>query len=296
MPNLTQPSRPRFAEPEKDPVTESPAARAALEGWDEDYPRPSRDYPEFGVISSDYTVNLGRWFEFATAHYGAILGPAIGFLFLFVAIYIGLYIGSVVFVLATQSPLGMLIGLLAMFCILVPLSGGMTYVCLAELKGRPWTFSDFFGGFSRWGALLLWYLLLLLAYLPFAVGAGMLLAAAIPLGDTGMLVAAILMAVVLYCAMVYVLLRLAVYSWHLILDKNFGALEAMWGSWTMSRGHFWSLFGITLLMMLINLAGALTCYVGLLFTVPLTSLVTTAGYLLATRRRPFLRSNRSGYG
>ena len=37
-------------------------------------------------------------------------------------------------------------------------------------------------------------------------------------------------------------------------------------------------------------------FAGLLFTVPLTSLVNTAGYLLATRQRPLAPPSRSGYG
>src|SRR5215813_14583377 len=38
-------------------------------------------------LSPNYRIDVNRWFELATKHYGAFLGPAIGFILLGVAIY-----------------------------------------------------------------------------------------------------------------------------------------------------------------------------------------------------------------
>jgi hypothetical protein len=45
-------------------------------------------------------------------------------------------------------------------------------------------------------------------------------------------------------------------------------------------------------MGLINLGGLLLCLVGVLFTIPFTTLITTASYLLVAGRRPPLREPR----
>jgi uncharacterized membrane protein len=56
----------------------------------------------------------------------------------------------------------------------------------------------------------------------------------------------------------------------LIVDKEMDFFVAMKTSWKMVNKHWWHVFGLIVLLGLINLAGAIACCVGLLFTMPLS--------------------------
>jgi hypothetical protein len=241
--------------------------------YDDDYPQPSYRYYELSGLSTDYTVALGGWFAIATAHYGAVLGPAVAYLLLL----------GVLFAVMAFIPC---LGALLIVLLSPPLAAGLTTVSLAQLKGEPWTFGDFFAGFQYYGALLGFTLLTALMAVPFAFLSWGMFAAAFFSNDEGMLFAAFGAGAALVCAAVYVQVRVQTFGWQLIIDRRFDAIEAMKGSWRLTRGHFWSLFGVQLLLGLINQAGGLACGVGLLFTLPLTALVSSAGYLLVAGTRP----------
>jgi hypothetical protein len=55
----------------------------------------------------------------------------------------------------------------------------------------------------------------------------------------------------------------------LIIDKQIDFVPALKASWKMVNKHWFQVFGLVLLISLLNVAGALLCFVGLLFTVPL---------------------------
>ncbi len=59
----------------------------------------------------------------------------------------------------------------------------------------------------------------------------------------------------------------------------------MKANWELTRGHFWGLFGVSLLLGLIILGGVLACLIGALFALPYTMLILNAGYLLITGAR-----------
>jgi hypothetical protein len=208
-----------------------------------------------------------------------MLGPAVGFLLLVALVY--LFSSCIPYV-----------GSLLVLFIVVPMYAGMYIVCLAQLQGKSWTFGDFFAGFQYYGPLLLNSLLLGLMAVP-------IYAVLIPLvllanqADTGIIIALGVALFLVLCATMYVLTRAGTFCWLLILDRGYGPLEAIRGSWNLSRGHFWSLFGVGLLLGLVNLGGEMLLCVGLLFTMPLTALVWTAGYLLVAGTRPPLEAPRS---
>ena len=80
--------------------------------------------------------------------------------------------------------------------------------------------------------------------------------------------------------------RLFLFAPAIVFDRrHLGAIDAIKANWQLTRGHFWGLFGVSLLLGLMNVGGAMACYVGLLFTVPYTLLILTAGYLLISRPR-----------
>lgn len=63
-----------------------------------------------------------------------------------------------------------------------------------------------------------------------------------------------------------------------IVDQESGSTESISQSWTITRGHFWSLFTLFLVILGINFLGALAFFVGLLFTIPFSSLVLMIAY------------------
>lgn len=77
-------------------------------------------------------------------------------------------------------------------------------------------------------------------------------------------------------------IRLGFYNYY-IVDKNMGPFEALKASWAVTKGISWNLFLLGLLLGLINIAGALALVVGLLVTVPLTTLAHAYVYRKVSR-------------
>ena len=63
-----------------------------------------------------------------------------------------------------------------------------------------------------------------------------------------------------------------------IVDQESGSTEAISQSWTITRGNFWALFSLFLVILGINILGALALFVGLLFTIPFSSLILMVAY------------------
>lgn len=63
-----------------------------------------------------------------------------------------------------------------------------------------------------------------------------------------------------------------------IVDQESGATESMTQSWTVTKGNFWFVFWLSVVMLAINFLGALALLAGLLFTIPFTSLITIIAY------------------
>lgn len=64
----------------------------------------------------------------------------------------------------------------------------------------------------------------------------------------------------------------------IVVDKKIGPVMAMKESYAMTKGIFWKLFGFWIVIGLINLGGMLALFIGLLVTVPLSTLATTHVY------------------
>ena len=63
-----------------------------------------------------------------------------------------------------------------------------------------------------------------------------------------------------------------------IVDQSSTATEAISQSWMVTKGHFWLLFVLILAIIGINMLGAMAFFVGLLFSVPLSSLIIVVAY------------------
>ncbi len=63
-----------------------------------------------------------------------------------------------------------------------------------------------------------------------------------------------------------------------IVDQESGASESISQSWTLTAGNFWIIFLLFLFILGINILGAIALFIGLLFTVPFSSLVIIIAY------------------
>ena len=63
-----------------------------------------------------------------------------------------------------------------------------------------------------------------------------------------------------------------------IVDQDSGASESISQSWTLSKGHFWFIFVLFLIILGLNILGAMALFIGLLFTVPFSSLILIITY------------------
>jgi uncharacterized membrane protein len=63
-----------------------------------------------------------------------------------------------------------------------------------------------------------------------------------------------------------------------IVDQESGSIESISQSWTITRGNFWALLGLFLVLLGINILGAMALFVGLLFTYPLSILILMVAY------------------
>lgn len=76
---------------------------------------------------------------------------------------------------------------------------------------------------------------------------------------------------------IYLAMRFGQYQ-NAIVDRNMGVFEAFRYSSSITQNNKMSLFGLSILLVLINLAGMIALCVGLLFTVPLTWLAALVAY------------------
>lgn len=65
---------------------------------------------------------------------------------------------------------------------------------------------------------------------------------------------------------------------YLVVDKELSATEAISESYAMTNGYFWPLFGFLVMVVLINIIGLLFFVVGVLVTLPITSVATAYIY------------------
>jgi len=70
----------------------------------------------------------------------------------------------------------------------------------------------------------------------------------------------------------------------IVIDRALGPIDAMKESKRITSGYRWRLLGFVLLLALINLAGVIALVVGLLVTVPVTSIAFANAYRVLSDR------------
>jgi uncharacterized membrane protein len=72
----------------------------------------------------------------------------------------------------------------------------------------------------------------------------------------------------------------------IVVDREVGPIEAMTESKRITHGYKWSLLGFSLVLVFINLLGILALVVGLLVSIPVSSLSFAYAYRLLAGRTP----------
>jgi hypothetical protein len=132
-----------------------------------------------------------------------------------------------------------------------PLWAGQYVVAFKRLRGQRTEFADFFRGFNTFLPVLL---------------AGILTAIFVAVGTVLLIIPGV------YLAVAYV------FNFPLIVDRKIDFWQAMELSRRVVTRHWFSIFGFLLLLLLINVAGALLFGVGLLVSVPVTFCAVAAAY------------------
>ncbi len=241
---------------------------------DEDRRPDEVDGPRHLQLNNQFEVQVGDWLVFAVANYGAFVWPAIGYLFL-----VGL-IG-----LVRNIPYA---GPIIEFVINPALQAGFSVVAIRQLTGRYWTFLDFFGGFKHLASVLVLSILQLLVIVALlGPGIALVVVGVAMDGPPEMISGGIGLLVCLGLPCYYLCVRALFFATPLVVDKNFGPIEAIKGSWRLSSRSPIMLMVATLLFSLIGISGILACFIGILATMPLAVLAWNAGYVYAVyRSRP----------
>jgi hypothetical protein len=206
-----------------------------------------------------------------------------------------LFVGTLVYMLiegaigaVAQIPIIGAAASIANFIIAGPLMGGVFYLFLRAIRGESAEMGDIFSGFRRafghlFLATLVQGLLVGLCLLPFII---VLIVKIIPLAphlqhlqagtppdhDTVVALESVLLAclpVLLVCAIPATYLAVCwKFTLPLIVDRQLDFWTAMGTSRRQVRKHWWLVFGLTILISLLNLLGLCLCCVGVLFTFP----------------------------
>lgn len=164
-----------------------------------------------------------------------------------------------------------------------PLMGGLYYVFLQTIRGQSAEVGDVFAGFrNAFAQLFLGHLVPALiaglCLIPFVI---VLIITLVPLMAHGKFdpnnlpaistaTVAILVAAAVVCAIPMIYLQTCwAFTLPLIVDKGLDFWTAMGTSRKMVNKHWWHVFGLMILIGLLNLVGLCACCVGVLFTMPI---------------------------
>jgi uncharacterized membrane protein len=241
---------------------------------------PPKSTAEF--LENDYELDLGgcitRGWELVKNNMGV----------LFVGTLLYLLIEGVVGGLANIPVIGPLISI-ANFVCSGPLMGGVYYLFIRVNRGERAEAGEIFSGFRRaFGQLFLGVLvtglLVGLCMIPFVI---LLVIKFIPLAgqfqnwhpgtvpdqatiDAIKSLVFATLPVALVCAIPATYLSVCwKFTLPLIIDKQLDFGAAMKASWKMVNQHWWLVFGLVILISLVNLAGFCACCIGMLFTIPI---------------------------
>ncbi len=255
--------------------------------------KPLSAFPEFAAMSSSpvtpgapppYGAQPGLPPDIFARDYDLDIGGCVGNAWELLKSNFGLVFGGVaIFMLIQIGMSGLaqipIVGIMVSVGSLVitgPMTGGVYYFLLKNIRRQPAEIGDVFAGFRlSFGQLLLGYIVVMLltgmAMLP-----GMALMA-FPIftmvqhhaAEAGLILLALLGFIILIVPAIY-LGTSWMFSLPLIIDKQMEFWPAMSASRKLVGKHWWLLFGLMVVCGLINLAGFLACCVGIFVSLPIT--------------------------
>ena len=204
---------------------------------------------------------------------------------LFVGVLIYALIEGAIAGLGAIPIIGPLFSLANLF-IAGPLMGGVFYIFIQAIRGQPAEIGDVFAGFRKaFLQLFLGYLvpalLIGLCMIPFII---MLVIEIVRVAATAhgappdprtiihvlQTQLPVVLTVFLICLIPALYLKISwAFTLPLIIDKQMDFWSAMKTSRKMVSKHWWLVFGLFILVGLLNVVGVLLCCVGVLFTVPI---------------------------
>jgi hypothetical protein len=239
---------------------------------------PPLTLPAAGWLERDYNLEVGgclsRGFELLKSHFAIV----------FVASLLFALVEGCIAVFGAIPFIGPLFSLANLF-VAGPLLGGLYFVFIQAIRGQPTGVGDVFMGFRRqmiqlFLGKIVSGLLAGLCMIPFLIvifilgfrlalaGQGQpspehlhrLLLEMLPIG----------LPVFLACLIPTLYLQMRwLFTLPLIIDRQMDFWAAMKASWQMVGKHWWRVFGLFILVGLINIAGLCVCCVGVLFTAPI---------------------------
>lgn len=221
------------------------------------------------ILARDYELDIGG----CISRGWNLLKSNFGLLFCGVLIYMA--IEGAIALLGAIPFIGPLFSIANIF-VVGPLLGGLYYLTLQAIRRRPAGAGDVFAGFRTA------FMQLFLGQLVSGILAGLCVIPAVIVGvitilpsminhhPPGTAQVLIVVMVFLVCLIPVIFLKVNwIFTLPLIIDKRMTFWPAMQTSWKMVRKHWWQIFGLVLLIGLLNFAGALLCCVGVLFTTPI---------------------------
>ncbi len=220
-------------------------------------------------VERDYELDLGgcisRGYQLLKDNFGLLFMTALVFL----------AIQGLVIMLGMIPIIGALFSI-ANLVIAGPLMGGVFWVYLCAVRGEPAEVGDIFAGFRRsfvqlFLGKLVPGLVAGLCIIPFAIVAVLVIVPAVAQHHNPDLKTILILIPVLFiCLLPVIYLQTCwFFTLPLIMDKRMDFGAAMKASWRMVNKHWWQIFGLTILIGLVNMVGLLMCGVGLLFTMPI---------------------------
>jgi uncharacterized membrane protein len=229
------------------------------------------------VLTRGYHLDLGLCFtrgaELLKQQFGVVVGAAAVFLL----IQGGLQgLGAIPFI-------GPVFSIASLF-VLGQLLGGLYLVLLKSIRGQTTDLNDLFLGFkTAYIQLLLCYVIVAmvtgLAALPGVLLVGIPIAVMIHKEQAdALLIALSCVGVVVFLAPIIYLSVIWGFSLPLVIDKGLGFWQAMETSRKVVHQHWFSVFLLMLVVVLLNFVGLLICCVGLFLSVPLGMAMSMYAY------------------
>jgi uncharacterized membrane protein len=235
-----------------------------------------------GSFERDYELDMGgcisRGWELVKSNMGV----------LFVGTLIYMLIEGAISGLANIPVIGALFSI-ANFVISGPLIGGVLYLFIRAIRREPAEIGDIFSGFRRAFAqlflgtlvqglliglcMLPFIIVVIVKFIPVAGHLQHLQPGAMPDRETLAALESVLFAslpVLLLCAIPATYFGICwKFTLPLIIDKQVDFWTAMGMSRKMVHKHWWHVFGLIILIDLLNIAGVCACCIGVLFTIPI---------------------------